>query len=103
MENCWMEVDKLIGSMVVSNTTIRGIDFQSSSVDTLTMDSSNVTARITGTPKKAFITNSKLQAFWPGTYAYGRSDETYCNNCQIEEFTWKGSGAGSTPQTYVQP
>jgi hypothetical protein len=86
MDSCWMEVDKLVDSVVMTGTTIKAIDFQSSSINTFTMDSSTVTTRITGTPKKAVISRSNLTAFWPGTYAYGRTDEVTCSNCAIQEF-----------------
>ncbi len=78
-----MEVDKLIGTIVMDGVTIKQIKFQSSSTDLLTMSNSSVTGTLDGTPKKAVISNSTLASFRPGAYAYGSSNEVVCTNCII--------------------
>lgn len=87
---CNMEVDKFITTIVMNDSTFRMINIQSSSVDLLSMDNSTVTRSLTGTPKKAVISNSKIEKFMPGAYAYGRSDEVICTNCAIKEFVAGG-------------
>jgi len=83
MLNVDMEADKLVTSMVVTGTTIKNVNFQSSSIDLLTIDSSTITGNLLGTPKRALIANSTINALYPGSYAYGRSDEFECTNCII--------------------
>jgi hypothetical protein len=90
MPNVDMEVDKLVSSIVVTGTTIMNMNFQSSSIDLLTMDSSIITGNLLGTPKKAVISNSKINALYPGAYAYGRSDEFECTNCIIRSVNLGG-------------
>jgi hypothetical protein len=60
MSTCTMEADKIVGTMTLSGVTIRRINFQSSSIDLFSMDSSTVTDFINGTPKKSAISNSTI-------------------------------------------
>jgi len=91
MPNVDMEVDKLVSSMVVTGTTMKNMNFQSSSVDLLTMDNSTITGNLLGTPKKAVISDSKINEFYPGAYAYGRSDELQCTTCIIGSINLGGN------------
>lgn len=100
MSACNMEVDKLITSMVMDRVTINQLKFQSSSTDLLTMSNSTVISQMTGTPKKAVISDTKITDFRPGAFAYGRTDEVVCTNCVIQSFNPSGvfeSGFGSNP------
>lgn len=92
--SCIMEVDKMIGTVILDHTTIYEIDFQSSSTDLLYIRNSHITNRLTGTPKKADIAKSKINKFWPGAYAYGRSDEVVCTDCEITQLTPTGVNEG---------
>jgi len=78
-----MEADKLVGTVILDGVTIRQINFQSSSVDLLSMSNSTVTGALNGTPKKAVVTFSRITTLKPGAYYYGRSDEVICANCVI--------------------
>lgn len=90
MSTCIMEVDKLIGTISLEGVTIYEIDFQSSSTDLFSMLNSTITYRLTGTPKKAVMASSTITNFWPGAYAYGRSDEVLCTDCFINTITELG-------------
>ncbi|WP_164937552.1 hypothetical protein [Bradyrhizobium guangxiense] len=100
MSNCNLEVDKLITSMVMNNVIINQLKFQSSSTDLVTISGSTIKTQLTGTPKKAVISDTKIADFRPGAYAYGRSDEVICTNCTIGSFNPAGvfeTGFGSNP------
>ena len=66
-----MEVDKLIGTVIFNDSTIKTINFQSSSVDTFLMDGSTVTLNLTGTAKSCIVQNSTIAALYPGVTGYG--------------------------------
>jgi hypothetical protein len=83
MENCTIEADKIVGTVTFIGGTVKAIDFQSSSIDLLVMDGTSITNFLHGTPKKAVISNSTIERFKPGAFAYGRSDEVICNNCVL--------------------
>ena len=86
-----IEADKLVESVIINGGTLRGIDFQSSSIDLLQMNGTTVTGFIAGTPKKAVISNSHIADFHPGTLWYGHTDEVSCTNCAIDTFGWYGT------------
>jgi hypothetical protein len=86
MSGCSMEVDKLIGTLVLSGVTIRMVIFQSASVNSFSMDRSKVTYTMNGTPITSNISNSTIARFMPGAYAYGVSRQTTCTNCVINAF-----------------
>ena len=69
--NVNMEIDKLIGTMTMDGVTIKQIMFQSSSTDLFIMKNSTVTNRLDGGGKRTEITDSKLDNFGPGIWAYG--------------------------------
>jgi hypothetical protein len=83
MSNCLMEADKLVGTVILNGVVIKGVQFQSSSIDMLDMSNSNVTSFLSGTPKRAVISDSRIANFNPGAYGYGRSDEVSCTNCVL--------------------
>lgn len=87
MTNVNMEVDKIVRTMVLKNSTIRRINFQSSSVDDLIVDGTTVTDHIYGTPKRATISNSVISELQPGISGYGAANELTCNNCVIQTLT----------------
>jgi hypothetical protein len=86
-----MEADKLVESVVVNGGTLRGFDFQSSSIDLLQMNGTTVTGFIHGTPKKAVISNSHIADLHVGTLWYGHTDEVSCTNCVIDSFGTSGT------------
>jgi hypothetical protein len=90
MASCGMEVDKLIDTLVLSRVTIRMVAFQSASVNSFSMDNSNVTYAMNGTPITSNISNSTIASFMPGAYAYGVSRQTTCENCVINAITSGG-------------
>jgi hypothetical protein len=90
MSNCGMEVDKLIDTLVLSGVTIRMVAFQSASVNSFSMDGSNVTRALNGTAITSNISNSTIASFMPGAYAYGASQRTTCTNCVLNEIVTGG-------------
>ena len=88
---CNIELDKLVQTWNVSNTTINQAHVQSSSMDLISLDT--VTAnKWYGTPKKFAASNFTVKcsgctssdfAFGVGTLAYGATDEVSCTNCQF--------------------
>lgn len=100
MSGCNMEVDKLVTSMVMDRVTINQLKFQSSSTDLVTISNSTINIQMTGTPKKAVISDTKIADFRPGAFAYGRSDEVICTNCVFANFSPAGvfeTGFGTNP------
>ena len=62
--NCDIEADKLVESIVITNSTINSIHFQSSSIDLFTASGSTFT-QILGSPKRTVISDSSIAAFTP--------------------------------------
>lgn len=87
--NVNMETDKLIGTMTMDGVTIKQIVFQSSSTDRFIMKNSTVTSRLDGGGKHTEITDSKLNNFGPGIWAYGGTNgATICTRCIIATFNF---------------
>lgn len=87
--NVNMETDKLVGTMTMDGVTIKQIVFQSSSTDLFIMRNSTVTNRLDGGGKRTEITDSKLNNFGPGIWAYGTTNgATICIRCAITTFNF---------------
>lgn len=81
-----METDKLVGTMLMDRVTIKQIVNQSTSTDRFMMRNSTVTGRLDGGAKYTEITDSTLNIFGPGTFAYGdtgTANQTICTRCNI--------------------
>ncbi len=91
-----IEVDKIVDVVSFNNSTLGSIDFQSSSINTLLANGLTVLRYLTGTPKKAVISNSTLASFTSGTSGYGKTDEVSCTNCVINDFRAGGVKVGGT-------
>jgi hypothetical protein len=90
MSSCFLEIDKINGTVSFVGGTVYEIGFQSSSTDLLSMDGTSVTHRLIGTPKKFVGNNVSIAEFDPGAYAFGRTDEVACADCAIATFNPKG-------------
>jgi len=87
--NVNLEIDKLIGTMTMDGVTIKQIVFQSSSTDLFIMKNSTVTKRLDGGGKRTEITDSTLNNFGPGIWAYGGTNgATICTRCNIKTFNF---------------
>jgi hypothetical protein len=87
--NVNMEIDKLVGTVTMDGVTIKQIMFQSSSTDLFIMRNSRVTKRLDGGAKRTEITDSTLNNFGPGVWAYGNSvGPTICTRCNITTFNF---------------
>lgn len=98
--SCNLEVDKLVGSMVISGGSQHIIQVQSSSVNLLSVSNSTVD-QLQGTPKNFVGIDSTFTLFRPGAFAYGRSDSSVCTRCIINSISMNGvadtgRGAGIT-------
>lgn len=89
--NCVIEVDKIIGTWNVTNSSVFKFDYQSSSVnisniDGLTATGGGGTGGVFGSGKKMNMQNSTLDIWTVGNFsdaAYGASNESICNNCTV--------------------
>lgn len=87
-----MEVDKLIGTMTADVMTISQLKLQSSSVDRLVVTNSTITNNITGSAKRTEITDTSMNVWAPGPYAYGAvTGATICTRCAVTSFTSGGA------------
>lgn len=96
-----MEVDKLIGTMIMDNVTIFKIAFQSSSTDRLIMTNSTV-QQLTGTPKRVDISDTAITTGWQlGARAYGVSyGPITCTRCNITGFDFDAGLLQNSPSDY---
>lgn len=84
---CSIETDKIVGTWNIIGGSIKKINIQSSSMDTINVDGTAIDAWF-GSPKKLNITNSAATStIQVGTLAYGASDESICTNCTTPDFT----------------
>jgi hypothetical protein len=82
--NVNMETDKLVGTMLMDGVTIAQIIFQSSSTDLFIMRNSTVTNRLDGGAKRTEISDSVLNNWGPGFFAYGNTaGASSCTRCNI--------------------
>lgn len=81
--SCDIEVDKIIGTVIYNNVSLRRIKFQSSSTNRLEVNNSNFSNGFAGTPKVAIITNSTIPTMQLGPTAYGVPTSASCTNCVI--------------------
>jgi hypothetical protein len=108
--DCNIETDKLVGTWIIRNATVRSVGVQSSSMDLIDVDGLTVSKKWEGSAKRQIIKNmtvngSGLKAGDPiykvGTSAYGVSDETSCINCSFRLSTASVTRASDTqPVTY---
>jgi len=79
-----IEVDKLIGTLLMDGITIPKITFQSSSTDLFILRNSTITNRLDGGAKRTEISDSTLNIWGPGLFAYGNTaGASICTRCII--------------------
>lgn len=100
--NVEMETDKLVGTMLLDNTTIDKITVQSSSMDFLIIrNNSVITDGLYGTPTNAEITDTTIGLFRPGATAYGATTGTVvCTRCAVTTFEVDGTLLQNSPTEY---
>lgn len=91
--NCNIEIDKIIGTLTYTGTTLARLSFQSSSTNVLNWTGGSLTTDMNGTPKVANITNLTTPILKIGPYAYGVGKSATCTNCVI---TNEMDGSGLT-------
>lgn len=83
MTNCTMEVDKIVDSLTITNTTINQIGFQSSSPVNFTLNGGSL-VNLVGTPLNATINSATITGeLIPGPTNYGRADSLIVNNSSV--------------------
>lgn len=89
---CSIETDKIVGTWNITGGSIKKIDVQSSSMDTINLDGVAVDAWF-GSSKTINISNSTFaNELRLGTLAYGVSDEAVCDNCTVPTLSRAGGG-----------
>lgn len=81
-----METDKLVGTMLFDGVTIAQVVNQSTATKRLIIRNSNITLRLDGGAQYTEITDSTLNNFGPGIFAYGTTgtaNQTICTRCVI--------------------
>lgn len=81
--SCDVEVDKIVGTVTYTNVAFTRIHTQSSSIDNLVVSGSTFSGGISGTPKRATISNSTIPIMKLGPLAYGVATSATCTNCSI--------------------
>lgn len=91
--NVNMETDKLVGTMILDNVTIKKITVQSSSMDELIIrNGSVITDALFGTPTSAAISDTTLNIFRPGATSYGTTNgPVTCTRCDVTDFQFGGT------------
>lgn len=83
MTNCFVEMDKIIGTVRFDNVTVGTIQTQSSSVDNMILNNVTAINSITGTPKVATMSNVITPNLQLGPTGYGIGTSASCTNCSI--------------------
>jgi hypothetical protein len=90
-DNCAIEIDKIIDTLIYSGTTVRILAVQSSSVNSLEIDNCNITYSLNGTPISTTISNSTIASLTIGASACGVSESITCSNCTIGAIAGTGT------------
>lgn len=91
-----VEVDKLVGTITITGSTVYRLDFQSSSVDRLVMSNTAITNSMFGSPKSSQLTDVTSPLMRPGAFAYGASTGSFvCTRCDVTDFQPTGGIAQS--------
>lgn len=86
MTNCQAEIDKVNGTVVFQNVTIRSIDFQSASVSNFTCASCTIATFLNGTAAKTTtISNSNIPSLQLGAHSFGASGAVTISNTVLPE------------------
>lgn len=78
---CSIEIDKLTTFFGVYGGTILRLKNQSSSIGLVTVNQSNITLSIAGTPQRFIGYKATLAAWGLGPTAFGRADSSICVEC----------------------
>lgn len=83
---CNIETDKIVGVWNITGGSIKKINIQSSSMDTINVNGTAVQQWF-GSPKTLNMANvTATTTIQVGTLAYGASDESLCVNCTTPDF-----------------
>lgn len=89
-----IEIDKVIGTAIFQNTTVKTIDFQSASVQDFQLINSTVT-NLNGNGIKTTISGSTIASFQVGAHSYGASGEVIASNSTLSAISSGGAGLAS--------
>jgi len=86
-----IEVDKLVNTIVLDTVSMSLLQFQSNSIDLVTVRNSTFSSGFQGGGKRTEITDTNLGDFRPGSYAYGNTPgPVICTRCAVT--TWQNGG-----------
>jgi len=89
--NAVIEVDKMIGTFILDNSSLTLLQFQSNSVDLfVARNGTTFSSGLQGGGKRSELTDVTIADFRPGTYAYGNTQTVICTRCNIT--TWQNGG-----------
>lgn len=100
--NWGIEVDKVIGSLTITGTTLSQIQHQSSAPLNLLMNNCTVSNGLNGTPRNVNISNTTFSGTsFLGPNTYGRTDVLIIDNCSFSAVTWDGPGVNNVAGTFT--
>lgn len=93
-----IEVDKLIGTVILDTVSMHLLQFQSNSVDLLQIRNSIFSSGLQGAGKRTEITDTSIADLWVGSYAYGNTAGPFiCTRCAVS--AWRNNGVTQTGDT----
>lgn len=96
------ECDKLISNMIVDNTSVERLTFQSSSIDHLHVTGGSIIGEMFGSPKRMTIDSAcDIGTLRPGALSYGSSESFECEDSVVDALLHTGGitdkgGMGTT-------
>lgn len=87
-DQCTIEMDKLIDTVIIDSTTIKTLDTQSSSTNSfIARNGTSITGNLAGTPTNATITDTTINQLKTGATSYGASIGLFsCIRCKVTTF-----------------
>lgn len=82
--SCNVEVDKLVGNILMDTSTFNSIEYQSNSIANLTMRNSTA-AFMYGSARNSQIIDTTLNFWRPGTH-YGAAESVVCIRCAVTTY-----------------
>jgi hypothetical protein len=89
--NAVIEVDKMIGTFTLDNSSLTLLQFQSNSVDLfIARNGTTFSSGLQGGGKRSELTDVSLGDYRPGSYSYGNTQTVICTRCNVT--TWQNGG-----------
>lgn len=100
--NAVIEVDKLIGTFTLDNSSLTLLQFQSNSTDLfIARNGTTFSGGLHGGGKRSELTDVTIADFRPGSYAYGNTPgPVICTRCDVASWVNGGIFQNTTPSPY---